>query len=103
MLSAMGRISSGREPRDTFHPVSQVGQGHFAGFIQADAPEPGCPGRFRKPGAAAVRADVLPEELFHPLHALFVLDLGEGVFHRIHRVEVGEVQLRRRRLEFLAL
>ena len=47
-----------------------------------------------QPGAAAVRADVLPEELFHPLHALFVLDLGEGIFHRVDRVEVGEVQLR---------
>ena len=46
-------------------------------------------------GAAAVRADVLLQELFHPLHALFVLHLGKGVFHRVDRVEIGEVQLRR--------
>ena len=44
-------------------------------------------------GAAAVGADVLLQELLHPLHALLVLHLGQGVFHRVDGVVIGEVQL----------
>ena len=33
------------------------------------------------------------EEFFHPLHALFVLDLRQGIFHRIYCIVIGEVHL----------
>ena len=32
------------------------------------------------------------QKLLHPLHALFVLDLGKGIFHGVDGVEIGEVQ-----------
>ena len=50
-------------------------------------------GHLRQAGAAAVGAHVLLQEFLHPLHALLVLHLGQGVFHGIDRVEIGEVQL----------
>ena len=87
MLSAMGRISSGRESGHTVHPVSQRRTGSFCRLHPGQMPRSlGARAASRQPGAAAVRADVLLEEFFHPLHALFVLDLGEGIFHRIDRV-----------------
>ena len=39
-----------------------------------------------KARAAAVGADLLLQELLHALHALLVLDLGEGVFHGVDGV-----------------
>ena len=42
--------------------------------------------------SAAVGADGLLEELFHPLHAFFVLDFGEGVLHGVYGVVVREVE-----------
>ena len=44
MLSAMGRISSGQGGGHPRHPVHQLRQGHPAGLVQADAPEPRAPG-----------------------------------------------------------
>ena len=41
----------------------------------------------------AVRADILFQEFLHPLHALLVLDLGEGIFHGVDGIEIGEIQL----------
>ena len=76
------------------HPGGQVREGHPAGLVQADAPEARGPGGLGEPGAAAGGARVLPQELLHPLHALLILHLGEGVLHRVHGGEVGEVQLR---------
>ena len=43
---------------------------------------------------AAVGAGTGFQELLHPLHALLVLDLGQGIFHGVGGVEVGEIQLR---------
>ena len=39
-----------------------------------------------------IRANILFQKFFHPLHALFVLDLGKRIFHRVNGVEIGEVQ-----------
>ena len=75
------------------HPCQQVFQGHLAGLVQPDAPQPGRAGRRREPGAAAVGAQVLFEELFHPLHPFFVLDLVQGVQDGVDGAVVGEIQL----------
>ena len=42
-----------------------------------------------------VGAEVFLQELFDALHPLFVLDLREGVFHRVDGVVIGEVELHR--------
>ena len=39
----------------------------------------------------AVRAYKRPQKFFHPLQAFFILDVGQGVFHGILCVEVGEI------------
>ena len=82
-----GRISSGREPGTPLHPgISQVGQGHFAEASSRPMPRslggPGLLHESRVPPQSGQMS--CSEELLHPLHALFVLDFGEGIFHRIH-------------------
>ena len=42
-----------------------------------------------------VGAGLFLEKFFDALHALFVLDLGEGVFDGVDGIEVGEIQLAR--------
>ena len=80
---------------DPVHPDREIRQGHGAGLVQGDAPEPGRPGGLRQAGAAAFGADALLQKLLHPLHALLVLHLGEGVFHGVGGVEVGEIHVPR--------
>ena len=96
MLSAMGRISSGREPGTRFHPAVPAGKGSCAQAWSREMPRSlGARAASLKTGAAAVGAGALLQELLHPLHALFVLHLGEGVLHRVDGVKIGEVQLAR--------
>ena len=83
----------GQGARHGFYPLYQLGKGHGAGLVQGDAPQLGGPGCLAETGAVAVGAGALHQELLHPLHALFVLHLGEGVLHRVDGVEIGEVQL----------
>ena len=78
------------------HPLHQHGEGHLTGLVQGDAPEPRRPRGRRQPGAAAVGADALLQKLLHPLHTLLVLHLGQGVFHRVGGIEVGEIHIPRR-------
>ncbi len=78
------------------HPLYQRVQRHPAGIGQPDTPQPGCAGGLGQTGTVAGRAGLLLEELFHTLHALFVLDLGQSVFHGIDGVEVGEIHFTRR-------
>ena len=40
----------------------------------------------------ARRTNVLFQELFYPLHAFFVLDLGQRILHSVGRIEIGKVQ-----------
>ena len=77
------------------HPVAQGGQRHFAGLVQADTPQFWRTSGLRQARAAAVRAGVHPQEFLHPLHALLVLDFGEGVLNGVDGVKVGKVQLAR--------
>ena len=81
--------------RHSLDPGDQVRQGHGGRLVQADPPQSGRPGRLREPGPAAGRAGPFLEEALDPLHALFVPDLGEGIFHRIDGVKIGEVHFRR--------
>ena len=74
------------------HPLGQLGQRHRAGIGQRDTPQTGCAGGLGQTGTVAGRAGLLLEELFHTLHALFVLDLGQRVFHRVDRIIIGKVQ-----------
>ena len=92
---AGGHLLHGRGhlPGHGGHPAGQCVQRHGRGLGQRNAPQQGGTGPGAQPGPAAVGAGGLFEELFHPLHPLVVLYLGQGVFHRIHRVVVGEVQL----------
>ena len=39
-----------------------------------------------------VRANIFFEKLFYPLHALFILDLGKGIFYGVDGVKIGEIQ-----------
>ena len=78
--------------RHTPHPFDQRRQRHSAGLVQRNALQPGCPRGSRQAGAVTIRANILFQKFFHPLHALFVLDLGKRVFHRVNGVEIGEVQ-----------
>ncbi len=82
--------------------MRQFGQRHRAGFVQRDAPQFRRAGGLGQARAVAVRADVLLQEFLHPLHALLVLDLGEGIFHGVDGVKIGKVQLASRWMEFLA-
>ena len=79
--------------RHTRHPIGKLHKSHLTSLVQRDAPQLWGTSRITQPGAAAVRADALPQELFHPLHALFILDLGEGVLHGIGGIEIGKIQL----------
>ena len=81
--------------RHAVHPVCRCGKGHLAGLRQGNALQPRRPCRFRQSGTAAVRTHILLQKFLHPLHALFILYLCQGIFHRIDRVEIGEVQLSR--------
>ena len=80
MLSAMGRISGGREPgTPATHGVSSDSVMRQTSS-RRDAAKQGRAGCRRQAAAAAVGTQLLFEEFFHPLHALFVLDLGQRIF-----------------------
>ena len=38
-------------------------------------------------------ADIFPQELFHPLHALVILDLCKSIFYSVDGIVIGKVQL----------
>lgn len=86
---------------NTLHPFHQIGEGHGTGLSQRNAAQPGRTGGIAQACAAAVRAYVLPQEFFHPLHALLVLDLCQSVFHGVGGVEVGKVHVPRRAAGFV--
>ena len=96
MLSAMGRISSGRHAGHARAPTSN---GSPSVILQALSRE--MPRSFGARAAAESRvpwqsgANVLLQELFHPFHALLVLHLGQGVFHGVNGVIVGKIQFSR--------
>ena len=79
----------------TVDPAGEVLQGHAAGFVERDARHFRSPRRGGEPGAFAVGTRDCAQETLDPLHALFVLHFRERVFHRVDRVEEGEVQGRR--------
>ena len=79
--------------RNAIHPAAKLRKRHPAGVGKGDAAKPRRSGSLGKPGAMAVRADVLLQKFFHTLHALFILDFGKGIFHGVHGVEIGEIQL----------
>ena len=75
------------------HPRRELRQRHAAGLVQRDAAKQGRAGCCRQAAAAAVGTQLLFEEFFHPLHALFVLDLGQRILHRIDGVKIGKIKL----------
>ena len=85
MLFAIGCISSGRLSGTPATHCTKSSQRHAAGFIQRYAAQFGGACRRAQAAAAAVRADIQPEEFLHALHARFILDLGERVFDRVRR------------------
>ena len=75
------------------HPFGELREGHLTGLIQGDAPKLRRSRCLGKPRSAAVGTDALPKELLHPLHALLILHLREGILHRVGGVEVGKVHV----------
>ena len=75
------------------HPAGQLRQVHAASLVQGNSPYFRRAGMLGKPGTAAAGTGFLLEEPFHPLHARLVLDLGQGVFHRMYGAVIGEIQL----------
>ena len=85
----------GQAAGDTLHPVNKVRQRHGAGFVKRYAAQLGRAGGAGQACAAAVRANILFQELLHPLHALFVPYLGKGIFHGVNCIIIGKIQLTR--------
>ena len=77
------------------YPGNQIGQRKRTDMIQRHALQPQRPRAIRQPGAAAIRADILLQEFFHPLHALFILYLVQGVEYRGCGAVIGKVHLPR--------
>ena len=75
-----------------FDPFIQLRQGHGAALRQRDPPQQRRTCLFRKPGAPALGANVLFQELFHPLHPFFVFNLGQRIFYGVGSAVVGEIQ-----------
>ena len=61
--------------RNAAHPVYQVRKRHRAGLVEGNSAQLWVTCSLGKTRSAAVRANVLLQELFDALHALFVLDL----------------------------
>ena len=78
--------------RHSAHPIRRRVQGHRAGFGQVQPAHMRGPGGDAQSCAAAVGAWAFLEEPGHTLQALLVLGFGERVLHRVHGVEVGEVE-----------
>ena len=85
----------GKRRGEPLDPAGEVLERHAAGFVQRDSRDFRRPGRSGESSAPAVGTRNRAQEAFDPLHPLFVLHLREGVFHRVDRVEEGEVQGRR--------
>ena len=77
--------------RHAAHPVTELIERHPADLIQTQAAYLRRSGRVGKPRPAAVRADLFLQELFHPLHALLVRDLVQGVEHGGGGAVIGEI------------
>ena len=88
---------------DAVHPLCQFRQGHLAGGVQGDAPQLGHTGRVGQPCTAAAGADVLLQKLFYPFHALLILYFGQGIFHGISSIKIGEVHVPRRAAGFVLI
>ena len=97
MLCAMGlhALPAGQRAHRPPTAFSSV-QRHLAGLRPAS-----CPRSF---GARAASDRRVPPQSgqvscfrkrLHPLHAAFVLHLGQSVFHRVDGAVIGEIQLRR--------
>ena len=83
----------GKRGGNAGHPPGKRGERHPAGFVEADSAQFRGARRRRQARAAAFGADLLFQELFHPLHAFFVLHLGQRVFDGVGGVVIGEVKL----------
>ena len=79
--------------RDFFDPFDQIRQSHGRSVRQTDPAQLRSPGRFRQSGSMTVWTDPFLQILFHPLHALFIFNLGKGIFNGPDRTEVGKVHL----------
>ena len=86
-----GTHGFGQGPGHSLDPGNEIREGHGSRLVEADPPQAGRPGCLGKPCPLAIRADSLLEEAFDPLHALLVLDLGQGIFHGIDRIEIGKI------------
>ena len=90
MLFAMGRISGGREPgTPATHGVSSDSVMRQAS--SSEMPRSRGARAAADSGCRRSRTQLLFEEFFHPLHALFVLDLGQRILHRIDGVKIGKI------------
>ena len=81
--------------RHALHPHRHFVKRHRADFRQRFPAQQRSPRRLGQPRTAAVRADLLFQELFHPFHPGFVLDFRQRVFNRIDRIVIGEIQFAR--------
>ena len=83
-----------RERRgDASDPFRQIQERHPARLIERDAPKLRRSCCLGETGASAVRADLFLQKLFHTLHALFILDFCQGVFHGIDCIVIGKIEL----------
>lgn len=90
MLLAIGCISFGRlSGTPATHCTKSTSVMRQAS--SSDMPRSfGARARRTQAAAAAVRADIQPEEFLHALHARFILDLGERVFDRSDGAVIGK-------------
>ena len=65
--------------RHVFHPPDGIFQGHLTCLVEGYAHKPRRSCRFRQSCAMTLRADILLEELFYPLHTFFVFDLIQSI------------------------
>ena len=79
--------------RNLLHPVLQLGEGHRRRCVKADSAQPRRAGFLGKPRSVTGGAHALLQEALNPLHPFVILDLGEGIFHRINCVVIGEIHL----------
>ena len=78
--------------RHSAHPIHRRSQGHRTGFGQVQPAHMRGSGGNAQSSAAAIGAWPLLEKPGHALQTFLVLGLGERILHRVHGVEVGEVE-----------
>ena len=61
--------------------------------MKTQSPHLRLPGPGRQTGTATVRADPFLQKPLHPLHALLILHLCQGIFHRVGGIIIGKIHL----------